>query len=506
MKRDDITNNVDIDEVKKEIHIDSEYLLSEEINSILLYPFTERLFLNAYLEGIDLTSISSLRELKELRIRDKSTSLIDLSFLDTQQKLEKLSVNSNGRVIFPKSCTARNLQVGLRFVRNIEGLLSNLTDWDCLVSLELYSIDDVEYDKISLDLSELAKTKCKSLKISDYELEHIIFPKLPTLETLKLFNLGILNIDLSQLSPQSLKELIINGCKKIDNIDLTPLSNAKSLDNFVLLDSNISNIDLSPLENCLSLSYLDIGNNNLTTIDLKPLNSLKHLNHIELNCNQIKHFDFSWIRPIESLTNLDLHENPLEDVDLMPLIGCNNLKSLAISTTDDTIDITPLSNLTSLSTLQIIGDNLNEIDITPMIDSYFSGHRPALPSLTPSARFVADRKFKRHTIDETSKYWDDRFVVWLRRNPIKWTTRDTGLLMSEIKVPAWLLTDKKFCALTSKQQRVVMRFTIHLNGPNYKEELDAMKEGETFILKTSEHTLQVTKKKGKAIVELQEWF
>ncbi|NHI89343.1 MAG: hypothetical protein EAX87_07460 [Candidatus Thorarchaeota archaeon] len=50
--------------------------------------------------------------------------------------------------------------------------------------------------------------------------------------------------------------------------------------------------------------------------------------------------------------------------------------------------------------------------------------------------------------------------------------------------------------------RVVNRFTRYLNGPMGKSVLENLEEGEHFILQTSDHTLRVTKLKGRAVVEL----
>ncbi|MFW9981876.1 MAG: hypothetical protein ACFFE3_08170 [Candidatus Thorarchaeota archaeon] len=55
---------------------------------------------------------------------------------------------------------------------------------------------------------------------------------------------------------------------------------------------------------------------------------------------------------------------------------------------------------------------------------------------------------------------------------------------------------------SSAEDRVVRRFTKYLNGPIGKTVLDNLDEGENFILQTSEHTLRVTKKQGRAVVEL----
>jgi hypothetical protein len=54
----------------------------------------------------------------------------------------------------------------------------------------------------------------------------------------------------------------------------------------------------------------------------------------------------------------------------------------------------------------------------------------------------------------------------------------------------------------SAADRVVNRFTRYLNGPVGKTVLDNLEEGENFILQTSEHTLRVTKRMGRAVVEL----
>ena len=53
---------------------------------------------------------------------------------------------------------------------------------------------------------------------------------------------------------------------------------------------------------------------------------------------------------------------------------------------------------------------------------------------------------------------------------------------------------------TSAQEKVVARFTRYLNGPMGKTVLNNLDEGESFILQTSEHTLRITKRNGRAVV------
>ena len=55
---------------------------------------------------------------------------------------------------------------------------------------------------------------------------------------------------------------------------------------------------------------------------------------------------------------------------------------------------------------------------------------------------------------------------------------------------------------TTPEEKVVGRFTRYLNGPMGKTVLDNLEEDESFILQTSEHTLRITKQRGRALVKL----
>jgi hypothetical protein len=54
----------------------------------------------------------------------------------------------------------------------------------------------------------------------------------------------------------------------------------------------------------------------------------------------------------------------------------------------------------------------------------------------------------------------------------------------------------------TEDEKVVARFTRYLNGPMGKTVLDNLQEGEDFILQTSDHTLRVTKRRGRAVVTM----
>jgi hypothetical protein len=54
----------------------------------------------------------------------------------------------------------------------------------------------------------------------------------------------------------------------------------------------------------------------------------------------------------------------------------------------------------------------------------------------------------------------------------------------------------------TNDEKVVARFTKYLNGPMGRTVLENLEEGENFILQTSEHTLRVTKRRGRAVVTM----
>jgi len=70
------------------------------------------------------------------------------------------------------------------------------------------------------------------------------------------------------------------------------------------------------------------------------------------------------------------------------------------------------------------------------------------------------------------------------------------------------MTELRFLTMNAVEEigapttRVVVRFTNYLNGPLGRSVLDNLDEGESFILQTSDHTLRITKRNGKAVVNL----
>ena len=72
-------------------------------------------------------------------------------------------------------------------------------------------------------------------------------------------------------------------------------------------------------------------------------------------------------RTDETEINLELRE--IESIDLLPLIWCQELKSLSLRNNKLTdIDLTPLSRCASLESIHLSNNHLAEIDLSPLTD------------------------------------------------------------------------------------------------------------------------------------------
>ncbi|MFQ5833427.1 MAG: hypothetical protein ACE5H4_12030 [Candidatus Thorarchaeota archaeon] len=53
----------------------------------------------------------------------------------------------------------------------------------------------------------------------------------------------------------------------------------------------------------------------------------------------------------------------------------------------------------------------------------------------------------------------------------------------------------------SNEKAAIQRYTQYLNGPG-KIVLDNLDEGDSFIMEAAQHTIKVTKRLGKAVVQI----
>ena len=152
--------------------------------------------------------------------------------------------------------------------------------------------------------------------------------------------------DLSGLEHATQLEVLRLGWNEIKDISsLTKLTRLKQLE----LQSN-KITDMSPLANLRSLEVLHIGWNGVT--DLSPLAGLIRLVSLNLEANQIR--EISVIGRLTRLESLNLHQNPISwgRGDLSPLRNLRQLKSLSIRV-NQLSDISRHINLSQLESLNL---------------------------------------------------------------------------------------------------------------------------------------------------------
>ena len=152
--------------------------------------------------------------------------------------------------------------------------------------------------------------------------------------------------------------------------DLTPLAGLTQLESLELRGNNLS--DLTPLAGLTNLKTLrlggsDSGVNNPNLQDLTPLSGLKNLEILVLPGNsQIRD-----LTPISGLTNLrefsmsgDSSAGAYQIADLSPLAGLTNLERLSV-TINGVDSLEPLRNLKKLAYLFINGEGAYQ-DFSPI--------------------------------------------------------------------------------------------------------------------------------------------
>ena len=130
--------------------------------------------------------------------------------------------------------------------------------------------------------------------------------------------------------------------------DISPLEKLTRLKQLELQSNKIT--DMSPLANLRSLEVLHIGWNRVT--DLSPLTGLIRLVSLNLEANQIR--EISVIGRLTRLESLNLHQNPISRGrgDLSPLRNLRQLKSLSIRV-NQLSDISRHINLSQLESLNL---------------------------------------------------------------------------------------------------------------------------------------------------------
>lgn len=155
---------------------------------------------------------------------------------------------------------------------------------------------------------------------------------------------------------------------KMGILDLKPLSELDKLTNLSLKGMEFK--DLRALESLVNLTHLSLVDNSIK--DITPLESLTNLEHLDLSSNHIK--DISSLRYLVNLTYLNLNHNmgevgrewlarmmPFDSiVDISPLSSLVKLETLNIGWTE-VADIGPLSSLSRITTLDLSYTNVRDI-------------------------------------------------------------------------------------------------------------------------------------------------
>ena len=177
--------------------------------------------------------------------------------------------------------------------------------------------------------------------------------KMPNLETLELDG-NILVSDFNFLSRLTkLKKIVMNASPKLSN--LSPLKDMKNLEELSIGSSGIS--DLSPLSGLTSLKKLDLCNSNIS--DISALKNLTNLTELKLDNNKIT--NISYISDLANLQELSFINNKVTVSDLSIFSKFTKLKKLIVNVDDNVKNLDAISNLTSLTDLQIAGSKISSL-------------------------------------------------------------------------------------------------------------------------------------------------
>ncbi|MCC2615191.1 leucine-rich repeat domain-containing protein [Aestuariibacter halophilus] len=313
-------------------------------------------FSHVYLDST--TDLKALTQLKTLQLSNMRGGLVDLSILSSMPQLASLDVSSTKVVdltVLTQLSALKELDISNTDVSNLDPVyqLSGLTkltmshlnaeiDFDKLGTLTELTDLDLSSRSLSSTAGMSSLTGLERLNLSGTNLSTLGFVEtMSALTWLDISNNGRIS-DLSAVSKlTALNGLDISGLSNLS--DLTPLQTLTQLETLYASDlytSYYNPIDVSALSALTSLKFLDLHDNQLVNVD--SLSSLAQLETLDLSTTGLSNlFDMSGMT---ALTTLSLRRNSLI-VDLSPLADATSLTSL---------DIIELSNLTSLDGLETL--------------------------------------------------------------------------------------------------------------------------------------------------------
>lgn len=240
-----------------------------------------------------------------------------------------------------------------------------LTTLNNLKGLELRSLDMTSLDLISLsNLTSLTIFNCRDLTELNLEdlpnLEHLDFDN-QTLNTfdisqnLKLKSIWLEDMIIGQLELNHLLEL---EELNFNSIELTELSlmNLPKVERIDFLQVNYENLRL------INLPKLDFFRSYFGTIQSAELQELPSLRVLNLSGNELSTIELPLLSNLEQL---HLNDNMLSSLDLQ---GLNGLLTLVLDGNNFTPNSFDLSDLNSITWLNVAENQLTELDLQHMVD------------------------------------------------------------------------------------------------------------------------------------------
>lgn len=285
----------------------------------------------------DLSSLSSLTELKELVIDHNPFEKLDLSPLATCQNLESLIIKGSGDA----DLVLRDLDLSpLKHCKSLR-----------VLSIHSISIGYIDFSFLSdcVNFEALSLLRINNLEKLNFSILSAC-QKFRRLEIQYLYDLK--EIDIQTIANNTmLEELIISHLPLLEEINLDPLENLSNLLNLVISDnSELKVLDIKPIESCQKLSVLIISNNPLlSSLDQRTLQKIDTLQELHLDRNGFLCLDVGMPPSIKKLSIT-------YDSSFPKILRAKSLEAVSIiNSTFDKIDLSPLEELTQLLHLTLKG-------------------------------------------------------------------------------------------------------------------------------------------------------
>lgn len=309
-----------------------------------------------------LSDLASFTSLESLSITN--AKLIDTSGLEDLRKLKYLNLSSNlinETEIFNSLTKLVSLDLSNNFLDENHLDLSNLLALKELdLSIENSRLSSIDIEKLNINLT------IESLKINNLSMyggNSEVLSRFTKLEHLEMANVILYNTDSSSsllLNLPSLKHLVIKNSNSVDLSSIRGLTKLEYLD--ASNTSGNSEFDLSVLSELTTLKSLYLNFNRQTT-NIGALANLTLLETLSFYSSNISSIAF--LSSHKDLKSLNIKDNR-RLTDISVLSNATNLEELNLARLSLLSDISPLTNLLKLRTLDMEEIYQSGVDLTPL--------------------------------------------------------------------------------------------------------------------------------------------